>query len=133
MSASVDAKLKADGLIAQVHAINRSLAEGMHVVASCTDHIRESVATAVRSLQFEDIATQSLAAASIHLDRLEAMNQQATPLQDSLDQASAAADARLHSLEQFGRYVQQLREGAIRPVRKAVSQTDMRSGPVDLF
>ena len=135
MGASVDAKLRADELIAQVNALNRALGDGMEIVAGCMDHIRESVATAVRSLQFEDITTQSLGAANTHLERLAAMNEEATPLEKVLPEGEAAAptDARLRSLEQFGRYLQQLRDGEVRPARRSVSQVDMRSGAVDLF
>jgi methyl-accepting chemotaxis protein len=134
MSAGVDAKLKADALLAQVHAINRSLAEGMGAVARCSEHIREAVATAVRSLQFEDITAQSLAAAGQHLDRLQAVNEHATPLEEALSQVAAAAPrVRLRALEDFARYLEQLRDGSIRPARKSVGQVDMRSGAVDLF
>lgn len=132
MSAGVDAKLKADALLAQVRAINESLAEGMGVVSRCSDEIREAVATAVRSLQFEDITAQSLAAAGQHLDRLQALNEQATPVQEALSGAAAAA-VRLRALEDFARTLERLRDGSLRPARKSVGQVDMRSGAVDLF
>ena len=135
MSAGVDAKIKADALLAQVHAINRALAEGMGVVARCSEQIREAVGTAVRSLQFEDITAQSLAAAGQHLDRLQAVNEQAARLEEALAAGAlqAAREARARSLEDFARYLDQLRDGSVRPARKSVGQVDMRSGAVDLF
>src|SRR5689334_16112974 len=67
MNASIEAKTKADALLERVEAINRSLAAGMAVVSDSTDRIGNDVSTAVRVLQFEDIVTQSLAAANVHL------------------------------------------------------------------
>ena len=44
-------------------------------------HIHDDVSCAVRQLQFEDIVSQTLGAAHVHLDRLQDINQDAIHLQ----------------------------------------------------
>lgn len=130
MSIAIDGRLKADALVRDVHQINRALADGMQVVADCSEHIRESVSLLVRSLQFEDITTQSLGTANAHLERLQDLGREASRL---LAQDAATPDARLAALREFGIYLRLMREGSVRPVRKPISQTGLDSGAVDLF
>ena len=130
MSIAIDGKLQADALVRDVHQINRALADGMQVVADCSEHIRESVSLLVRSLQFEDITTQSLGTANAHLERLQDLGREATRL---LAQDAATPDARLAALREFGIYLRLMREGSVRPVRKPISQTGLDTGAVDLF
>jgi methyl-accepting chemotaxis protein len=83
-SRSKEAKQDAAKLFSQVEAINDSLAEGIADVANSARVIDQSVSEAVRSLQFEDIVTQALGSAERHLERLEAINRDATGLQQTL-------------------------------------------------
>jgi methyl-accepting chemotaxis protein len=133
MDTSVAAKHKADALVAQVDGLNQALADGIRTVADCGAQVQGSVATAVRSLQFEDIATQALAAATVHLERLQAINEDATRLQDVLAQATAAPGERLHALEAFTRRLRELRDTWVQPPHKPVSQVNLQSGAVELF
>jgi len=133
-SRSKEAKQDAAKLFSQVEAINDSLAEGIADVANSARVIDQSVSEAVRSLQFEDIVTQALGSAERHLERLEAINRDATGLQQTLALSGGASAARkLDALNNLHRRLRELRD-AWEPVpHKPVSQTDMGAGSVDLF
>ena len=107
MQASVAAKGKTDGLVTQVEAINQSLADGIREVSSATQAISQSVGQAVRCLQFEDIATQALAAADKHTNRLQAI----------FDEAGGHPSG----------------ENWRAPAHNPVAQVSMNSGAVELF
>jgi methyl-accepting chemotaxis protein len=132
MNTSIEAKTQADTLMQQVGAINRSLASGIRVVSDCGTQIREDVAKAVRSLQFEDIASQALTAANVHLERLAAINQDATQLQQALTVQHASMTERRLALEKFARHLREKRNVWEKPAPKPVSQADMQPRSVEL-
>jgi methyl-accepting chemotaxis protein len=133
MTVSVEARTKADDLINQVVAINRSIVSGINMVSQCGVQIRQDVTTAVRALQFEDIANQAMTAATVHVDRLRAINQDAVQLQQVLAATQASAAARERTLDSFGRLLRAKREEWRKPVHKPVSQLTMGAGSVELF
>jgi len=133
-SRSNQAKQEAAKLFAQVESINESLAAGISEVASSAKVIDQSVAEAVRSLQFEDIVTQALGAAEKHLARLEAINRDATGLQQQLSSAGGGnSRGKLEALNALHKRVRELRDSWQPVAHKPVSQTDMAAGGVDLF
>ncbi|MCP6357392.1 hypothetical protein NL446_26435, partial [Klebsiella pneumoniae] len=80
MDRARSARGEAASMLERVEGINRSLGNGMREISDCGRAIDGSVAEAVRSLQFEDIATQALGAANVHLDRLSSINREAVAL-----------------------------------------------------
>lgn len=132
MNASIEAKTKADALLERVEAINRSLAAGMSAVSDSTDRIGEDVSTAVRVLQFEDIVTQSLAAANVHLQRLTSINQDAIHLQALLANLDGAPDMRQRALDAHARGVRR-KTGTWQEAHKPVSQVNLEAGEIELF
>ena len=72
------ARSESASMMDRVEGIHRSLGNGMRDIADCGRAIDASVAEAVRSLQFEDIATQALGAAGVHL-RAAGADQHAKP------------------------------------------------------
>lgn len=133
-SRSQQAKHEAAKLFSQVEAINDSLAAGINEVASSAKVIDQSVAEAVRSLQFEDIVTQALGAAERHLERLEAINRDATGLQQLLSSSAGASSHRkLEAMNSLHQRLRELRDNWQPVPHKPVSQTDMAAGGVDLF
>ena len=93
-----------------------------------------SVADAVRSLQFEDIATQSLGSAVTHLDRLATINKEAVALQELLHRSGGATDNELLSaLRLIGNRLRDQRTEWERPPHKPVAQQNMGAGTVELF
>jgi methyl-accepting chemotaxis protein len=134
LSRSQEAKGDAAKLFQQVEAINDALSAGIADVSNCGKSINVSVGEAVRSLQFEDIATQALSAAEVHLDRLDAINREATSLQELLSQSQGPNDpAVLEGAKAMMKKLHTLRDGWAEQPHKPVSQVSMSVGTVDLF
>lgn len=119
-------------MLDRVEGINRSLSNGMREISDCGRAIDGSVAEAVRSLQFEDIATQALGAANVHLDRLNAINREATALQELLHRPHHDADMQ-RALAQIAQRIASMRGEWERPPHKPVMQQSMDAGSVELF
>ena len=128
------ARIEAAAMLERVDGINRGLGNGMREIAECSKAIDGSVAEAVRSLQFEDIATQALGAANVHLDRLAAINREATVLQDLLHRSGGHMGTELRkALAQISQRIAQMRGEWERPPHKPVTQQSMDAGSVELF
>jgi methyl-accepting chemotaxis protein len=127
------ARAEAAAMLERVEGINRSLGNGMREIADCGRMIDGSVAEAVRSLQFEDIATQALGAATVHLDRLHAINREASALQELLQRGNINESERTQALSRLGQRIGQLRSEWERPPHKPVMQQSMDAGSVELF
>ncbi|HEY5612679.1 MAG TPA: methyl-accepting chemotaxis protein [Lysobacter sp.] len=128
------ARLEAAAMLDRVDGINRGLGKGMSEIAECGRAIDGSVADAVRSLQFEDIATQALTAANVHLERLGAINREASALQDLLHRSGGAGGAEIRqALGALGQRIGQMRGEWERPPHKPVMQQSMDAGSVELF
>ena len=131
---SREARGEAANMLTQVSAITASLGDGMREISQCGQAIDLSVADAVRALQFEDIATQSLGGALTHLDRLTAINREAVSLQELLQRSGGAMDSDLmSSLRNLGNRLREQRSEWERPPHKAVAQQNMGVGTVELF
>lgn len=126
------ARAEAAGMLERVDGMNRGLGNGMREIAECGQAIDGSVAEAVRSLQFEDIATQSLGAATLHLERLGNINREAANLQELLQRRRHDGDVQL-ALKQLLQRVSQSRGEWERPPHKPVMQQSMDAGSVELF
>lgn len=126
------ARAEAANMLDRVDGINRSLGNGMREISDCGRAIDVSVAEAVRSLQFEDIATQALGAANIHLERLSAINREATALQELLHRQHHDAEMQ-RALAQMAQRIGQMRGEWERPPHKPVMQQTMEAGSVELF
>jgi methyl-accepting chemotaxis protein len=130
---SRDAKNEVSRLLGQLQAMNDSMAATMRDVSGCNEAIDRSVGEAVRSLQFEDISSQALGAAEMHLQRLLAINREAVSLQEMLSRSSGADEAAIRAIEQFGARLREARDEWQKPVHKAVSQVAMSAGGVERF
>ncbi|WP_428312361.1 methyl-accepting chemotaxis protein [Hydrocarboniphaga sp.] len=135
---STQARGEVDHMLTRIDEINRVLGDGMKEVSSSGERIGVAVSEAVRSLQFEDIATQALAAADAHVSRLVSINDEAAllPLVRGNDQVHAPAPA-------AALRVPAPANAAINsaltvsdwrlPQHKPVAQVSMDSGAVELF
>ena len=128
------ARNESASMMDRVEGIHRSLGNGMRDIADCGRSIDVSVAEAVRSLQFEDIATQALTAAGVHLQRLEQINNEATTLHDLLRGSHGFQDPEMRkALANIGNRIAQMRGEWERPPHKPVLQQSMDAGSVELF
>ena len=132
MDRARSARGEAASMLERVEGINRSLGNGMREISECGRAIDGSVADAVRSLQFEDIATQALGAANVHLDRLNAINREATALQELLHRPHHDAEMQ-KALTQIAQRIAGMRGEWERPPHKPVMQQSMDAGSVELF
>ena len=131
---SREARAEAAQMLQNVAAINNSLGDGMREISECGRAIDSSVAEAVRALQFEDIATQALGGAHVHLDRLDSINREAIALQELLHRSNGAADEdMLRALQRLGQRLHDLRGEWETPPHKPVSQQSMGAVTVELF
>ncbi|GIX36202.1 MAG: chemotaxis protein [Lysobacteraceae bacterium] len=134
MTRAQEAKHESARLMQQVGALNAAISQGIQEISAAAKAIDGSVAEAVRSLQFEDIATQALGAALVHLERLQAINAEATSLQELLHRSGGPRDEELlAALQSIARRVQEIRQQWEKPPHKPVTQVDMASGDVELF
>lgn len=134
LNRSRDARGEAARLLNQVEAINSSLAHGMQEITQASRAIDGSVAEAVRSLQFEDLASQSLGSVLVHLQRLDDINREATSLQDLLQRSRGPRDEELlRALSGLASRVREFKGAMERPVHNPVSQVNMQEGSVELF
>ncbi len=128
------ARNESASMMDRVEGIHRSLGNGMRDIADCGRAIDGSGAEAVRSLQFEDIATQALTAAGVHLQRLEQINTEATTLHDLLRGSHGFQDPEMRkALANIGNRITQMRGEWERPPHKPVLQQTMDAGSVELF
>ncbi|WP_343226498.1 methyl-accepting chemotaxis protein [Pseudomarimonas salicorniae] len=134
MTRSQEAKHESARLMQQVGSLNTALSQGISEISNAGKAIETSVGQAVRSLQFEDIATQALGSALVHLERLQAINAEATSLQELLHRSGGPRDTELlNALHAIARRIQEVRGQWEKQPHKPVSQVDMASGDVELF
>jgi methyl-accepting chemotaxis protein len=126
------ARGEAAAMLDRVEGINRSLGNGMREISDCGRSIDGSVAEAVRSLQFEDIATQALGAANVHLDRLSSINREAVALQELLHRPHHDAEVQ-RALTQIAQRIANMRGEWEKPPHKPVMQQSMDAGSIELF
>eukprot|EP00611_Tribonema_gayanum_P016443 TRINITY_DN2863_c0_g1_i6.p1 TRINITY_DN2863_c0_g1~~TRINITY_DN2863_c0_g1_i6.p1 ORF type:complete len:425 (-),score=123.74 TRINITY_DN2863_c0_g1_i6:1903-3177(-) len=81
MSASHNARNEVGRLMQQVEEINGAVAGSAREASAAGEQISMAVGQAVRCLQFEDIATQALGSALMHLNRLRQIGDETQSLQ----------------------------------------------------
>jgi len=128
----IDAKSKNTKLSQQIHALQKKSDENMYKVSAITESIDESVGVAVRSLQFEDIATQ-LAAHVI--ERSNYMEQVSADINSALETSLSVKDR--NELEASIKNICDVCDSGIEHIegirKSAVSQEKMDAGDIDLF
>ncbi|MBA4284896.1 MAG: chemotaxis protein [Xanthomonadaceae bacterium] len=155
MSASHNARNEVGRLMQQVEEINSAVAGSAREAHAAGEQINVAVGQAVRCLQFEDIATQALGSALMHLNRLrqigdETQSLQAVLVNEALPHASVASQvpsyqhaaaaplapkpAPAYSAPPPAQASNDAGKADWRtPVHKPVAQLSMQAGAVELF
>ncbi len=153
MGASVHAKNEVGRLMAQVEEINVAVASSAREASQAGEQINIAVGQAVRCLQFEDIATQALGAALIHVNHLrqigdETQSLQAVLVNEALPQPTyhvpppAQAHAQAHAQASYVAprptpsptpATEAPKADWRVPAHKPVAQLSMQAGAVELF
>jgi len=131
MDRSREARNEAALMLDNVAQINSSLSDGVREISQCGREIDASVAEAIRALQFEDITTQSLSGANIHLDRLANINQEAQKLLHF--HADLPDSEWIGALQRISQRIREQRGQWETPPRLPVSQQNMSTGSIELF
>lgn len=121
MNDSMSEKERITQLFAYAQRASDDLDQRLREEAELSERMNQAVSTAVRSLQFEDIARQSLGTAEEalnHLQELQAILHEAHSTEDARAMAERVRDWRARRQESYHR---------------AVDQQDMGAGDVELF
>ncbi len=129
--ASQQARSRADGLVRDIEGLNKTLSEALGEVSASSQRIDQAAQVAVRSLQFEDIATQALGAARRHLERVRLMGDNAGELRTP-GIAGASREERVQRRATRERIAEQADEWR-EPPHNPVSQVSVAPGNVELF
>lgn len=133
MTRSQEAKHESARIMQQVGSLNSIITQGILEIRTAGQSIDSSVGEAVRSLQFEDIATQALGSALTHMERLNTINSEATALQELLHRGGPRDAEMMSALHAISRRIHEVKDEWARPPHKPVSQVDMGSGSIELF
>jgi len=119
MNTNVEAKQKANRLMQKISSMEEGYSHALLDASKLTDEMNQSVATAVRCLQFEDMVTQLLDYVKTKQNKLSVLVEKTSCIQ-SIDETKQ---------EQIRSLVNDYRASA----SKAVSQRGLEEGEVDLF
>ncbi len=132
MDLTLKSKDRISNLMAEINQVNDEAASQMRHVSSISGRITENVATAVRSLQFEDMTKQLLEHMERRLESLRGM------IQVVKGACEAGIASRSHAelqpyLDRLRQTVVQFRQDMAQGRQTPVAQQCMASGDVELF
>lgn len=134
MTDTISSKDKVDSMLEDIGRYDDHVAEELGKISSVTDDINNSVGLAIRSLQFEDVVSQVVNYSEKHATRLQdlvhSLNTQINLLQDNSE--SSDKDM-LQVLNNFKSSIQDLKNEWSTPINKAVGQSSMDEGEIELF
>lgn len=125
MQMTLDTKNQMNDLMAEISQVNQEIAEQLNDVSHISERITDSVNTAVRSLQFEDMTKQLVGHVEQRLDLLTAFLHRLDNIENSAtneDVAKAFFTLKTDIDKMFTQHGQ-----------KSVKQHDMDEGEVELF
>jgi methyl-accepting chemotaxis protein len=129
LNASSAARDEASRLLQQVDDLNGGLTAGIREVSGSREQIALAVGQAVRCLQFEDIATQALAAAERHVRRLESIHNEGSAAQGASPSMAMTMPLPMAAMPPAAAPQENWRA----PQHKPVAQVSMDAGGVELF
>jgi methyl-accepting chemotaxis protein len=124
--AASSARARADDLLAKLGELDRTITVGLAEIGRISKQVSDNVATAVRALQFEDMAGQLLDCVLRRIDRLDGIVNRLGELTTS-DSAAASLLAELQA------QAHEIALAYATPVISPVRQQDMHVGSVELF
>jgi len=129
MNVAINAKGKVEAMLEEVNGLNGYLSSTLGEISNATDQIHAAVGLAVRSLQFEDIATQVLGY----------LHQQASGIDGLMDRVRSIVNEDGDAAA-YGRCLQTARDSLAAFLERqkadrhmAADQSSMQAGAVELF
>ncbi len=130
MTDTISSKTRVDEMLQAVEAYNNSIDKEMARISTVSDGISHSVGVAIRSLQFEDVVTQVVDYSSEHVKRLDAL---VIRLGQKISELPADETAQHVLMEHLQLEINQLKTEWGNPLNKAVNQSSMDSGDIEMF
>lgn len=135
MNDTITAKRRVDEMLETVETYNENMDRELGHVSEITSEIQDAVGVAVRALQFEDVVTQVVGYSENHTNRIEDLVERLKIKIHELKTAqSTQMPLRLHeTVESFRNEILEIKQDWDSPVNKAVSQTSMDQGEIEMF
>jgi len=134
MTVAISAKAKVNEILNHVSQLDTLYTRKIKQMSSISNNISESVENAVRSLQFQDICTQLLAAAGQRISNLMSMTTHLRTMQGEGNEVNGIVELDQISdrIRALSKYIEQ-RRVEWEQQHKAVTQTSMDSSDIELF
>ncbi|MDP2560153.1 methyl-accepting chemotaxis protein [Psychrobium sp. 1_MG-2023] len=127
MSNTLKTKAKISGMTGSVSDINKNMRETISSLELMSDEMDNAMAQAVRSLQFEDMTTQSLQSISINIDQFNAISAELAQLSHS----NEPIEVQLQHIKDVCAKVREKSSQASN--NRTVSQESLDEGDIELF
>ncbi len=135
MSDAIEEKNRVDGMLQKVEEYNQNIDVELGKISTISNEIALAVGLAVQSLQFEDVVTQVISYSDQHANRLQGLVHrlhQKLAVLKSNDAATNPVQIH-HMVEQFRDEIAQLKQEWDKPLNKAVNQSSMEQGDIEMF
>jgi methyl-accepting chemotaxis protein len=134
MTIAISAKAKVNEILNHVSQLDMLYTRKIKQMSSISNNISESVESAVRSLQFQDICTQLLTAAGQRVCNLMSMTKHLRAMQGESNEVHGIVELEQISdrIRALSKYIEQ-RRVEWEKQHKTVTQTSMDSGDIELF
>lgn len=135
MNDTISAKTRVDEMLQNVEVHNRNIDMELKKISIVTDEIGQSVGIAVRSLQFEDVVTQVVEYSDGYVVRLDGLVLKLQQKISELKTPDETTDTlEIHQMIQhFQDDISNLKTQWSTPLNKAVNQTSMDQGDIEMF
>lgn len=134
VSETMKSKSRVDEMLASMQKYDASLGEELNKISLVTEDISQSVHLAVLSLQFDDVVTQVIGYSQEHTSRLaalvELLNEQTRLVEKDINTDTDHVD---QSILVFKEKLMKLKEEWQQNVNKAVDQSSMDQGEIEMF
>jgi len=127
MTQTLDTQSKIKGMTSNMGDLNSNMNTTLGTLGSMSDDMDNIVATAVRSLQFEDMTVQALQSVNINLDKFNSIGTELKNLSHSCEPIQVQLDHIREVCESVRKDTSQLNQ------HRTVNQSSMEEGEVELF
>ena len=130
MNTAIESKASVDNMMSNIQDLNQELERGLATVSSLTVTIGDRVGTAVRALQFEDIARQLVEYVQGNLNHLRELMDEHQRRMRSLHGSDEETFA---SLTHGRRQIEELKQDWASRANKPIRQQNLAEGEIELF
>ena len=132
---TISAKTRVEDMLKMMEQYNVNVDQELNRLSTVTGEISAAVGLAVRSLQFEDVVTQVVTYSDGHAARLiDLVHRLNLKIAELRSAPGSADDDQLHAMiGHFQREIMALKQEWQSPLNKAVNQTSMEQGEIEMF